>query len=96
MANILIGTKVPYSPLFWSYLQKGMTMNGIWKKGPRSKVQWNGKVLLGGDYKLNTWPVDETLKNMGPTKAKPIGAIKWFGSLKHGIVNQHLLTIVCA
>jgi len=36
MANILIGMKVSYSLLFWSYLQKGMTMNGIWNKGPKS------------------------------------------------------------
>lgn len=39
-----------------------MTMNGTWYKGPRSRMQWNTKVLLTWHYKLDTWHVNKDPK----------------------------------
>jgi hypothetical protein len=65
-------------------------------QGRKSKVQWNGKVLLGGDYKLNTWPIDEDPKKNGTNQGKTYRGNQVVWILKNGIINQHLLTIVCA
>jgi len=40
-------------------------------QGPKSKVQWNGEVILGSNHKLNKpWQVNKNLKKNGTNIAK--------------------------
>jgi hypothetical protein len=66
--NVLNGMKILYSP--WIYFYSNHTykiiiiMNGIGDEGPRSKVQWNGEIVLGWNHKLNkSWHLNKNPKN---------------------------------
>jgi hypothetical protein len=74
VTNVLNGMRVPFSLCIDFYFYHTYKKEWQWItleiKGRRSKVQWNGEVLLGWSHKLDTWRINKDPKQKWDNIAK--------------------------